>query len=196
MSRKRRPVEERFWEKVNVTTDCWLWTGSLDHKGYGHMNVDANQVKAHRLAYEILVGPIPDGHVIDHLCRNETCVRPDHLEAVRQVINVRRGKLARFSEEQIEAIKERLRAVESMRVIAADYDVHENTIWHIANGWTWNAEGIFGPGGEIIRPEVHCLECGALITTGQRHKKFCCASHRSAYNNRQRYRRQREATHA
>lgn len=188
----KRSAEERFWAKVEVTSGCWLWTGAPDRKGYGHLHVAGRSVKAHRFAYELLVGPIPAGHVIDHLCRTEGCVRPDHLEAVRQVTNVRRGALARFSDEQIEAIKTRLRTTESLGSIARDFGVHENTIWHIANGWTWNAEGRFGPGGEVIRPEnVRCLECDVLITTGQRHKKFCCASHRNRFSARASYERKR-----
>lgn len=71
----------RFWPKVDKSGDCWLWTGSLDHRGYGqfYLRSGAAPAKAHRFAYELLVGPIPEGMSIDHRCHNPTCVNPEHL---------------------------------------------------------------------------------------------------------------------
>lgn len=80
----------RFWAKVETTGVCWLWTGYTNRGGYGVIYAGA-MVPAHRFAYELLVGPIPDGLVIDHLCRTKACVNPDHLEPVTQGENVRRG---------------------------------------------------------------------------------------------------------
>jgi hypothetical protein len=82
---------KRFWDKVQITDDCWLWQGSRNDKGYGHIRVDRRLHGAHRVAYELVVGPIPDGLVIDHLCRVRNCVRPDHLETVTNAENLRRG---------------------------------------------------------------------------------------------------------
>lgn len=75
----RKSMAERFWEKVDKTDTCWVWTGAKD-KGYGRFGVAAgNVVGAHRVAYELLVGPIPQGMEIDHRCHNPACVNPSHL---------------------------------------------------------------------------------------------------------------------
>lgn len=92
-----RPVADRFWEKVDRRgeDDCWLWTGALQ-KGYGHMlGVRGKSLRAHRVAYELLVGRIPDGCELDHLCRNPKCVNPAHLEPVSHAENIRRANIPR-----------------------------------------------------------------------------------------------------
>lgn len=70
---------------------CWIWTGYCSKKGYGAMPVDGRARGTHRLAYELLVGPIPDGLQIDHLCRVPACCNPAHLEAVTSRENTVRG---------------------------------------------------------------------------------------------------------
>lgn len=83
--------QERLWAKVDKSGDCWRWTGLFDRHGYGrHWHTDQGDRRAHRLAYELVKGPIPDGLTIDHLCRNTWCVNPDHLEPVTIGENVRR----------------------------------------------------------------------------------------------------------
>lgn len=83
--------QDRFWAKVDKSGDCWEWTAFLTPDGYGRFGLDGAIVAAHRTAYELVVGPIPDGLQIDHLCRNRKCVNPDHLEPVTQLENARRG---------------------------------------------------------------------------------------------------------
>lgn len=76
----RRPVEERFWEKVNKTLTCWLWTGAVVPKGYGVFNRGSNRAYlAHRFAWELLNGPLVPGQPVLHSCDVPGCVRPDHL---------------------------------------------------------------------------------------------------------------------
>lgn len=65
----------RFWAKVERTDGCWEWTAAKDTNGYGVFWLDGKQQQAHRVAYEMLVGPIPDGMQIDHICANRLCVR-------------------------------------------------------------------------------------------------------------------------
>lgn len=85
-------AEVRFWAKVDKTDSCWLWTASVNQLGYGRFRVDnTTRVTAHRYAYETLVGPIPDGQELDHLCRVRSCVNPAHLEPVSHRENVLRG---------------------------------------------------------------------------------------------------------
>lgn len=85
---------DRFWAKVDVShpLGCWEWTGAVSDLGYGRCNEHVHGTGyAHRAAYEALIGAIPDGKTLDHLCRNRRCVNPDHLEPVTQGENVLRG---------------------------------------------------------------------------------------------------------
>ena len=81
---------EAVEDKVLVGDACWEWTGATSG-GYGYLRQRGINHLAHRLIYELLVGPIPDGLVIDHLCRNRSCVNPGHLEPVAFQENVLRG---------------------------------------------------------------------------------------------------------
>ena len=72
-------IPETFWQQVNKTEGCWLWTGSLTEKGYGKVTYKRRTYRAHRLIYEKLVGPIPTGYFICHTCDVPNCVNPNHL---------------------------------------------------------------------------------------------------------------------
>jgi hypothetical protein len=89
-------LESRFWSKVTKTETCWIWTGSDNAIGYGRISVDGRLHYAHRWSYEQARGPIPDGWVVDHLCRTPQCVNPSHLEAVTHHENNVRGKPKRW----------------------------------------------------------------------------------------------------
>lgn len=82
---------ERIWSKIERSPDgCWLWTGALKPNGYGNCWAGPGYSSAHRVVYELLVGPVP-GFDLDHLCRVRHCVNPSHLEPVTRVENTRRG---------------------------------------------------------------------------------------------------------
>jgi hypothetical protein len=83
-------LPSRFWEKVIRTPTCWNWRGGKG-RGYGMFWWRGRAVVAHRLSYEALVGPIPDGRELDHLCRNRGCVNPEHLRVVDHRTNVLAG---------------------------------------------------------------------------------------------------------
>ncbi len=114
-----RTDPERFWPKVRITESCWLWCGQRGQGGYGIFQAGLlregtkRRVRAHRWAYEHLVGPVPDGLVLDHTCHNDdpgcdggptcvhrTCVNPDHLEPVSSAVNARRGRTGRWRKAQ------------------------------------------------------------------------------------------------
>ena len=89
---RRMPLEDRFWEKVKKGTCCWEWTACRSALGYGKTYLDGKYLSAHRLSYFLAHGKeVPEGMTIDHLCRNPSCVRPDHLEVVSMKENTMRG---------------------------------------------------------------------------------------------------------
>ncbi len=82
------------WFIPEPNSGCWLWFGSTGHNGYGRLweNTENRLRAAHRISYEFFIGPVPDGLVLDHLCRVRCCVNPAHLEPVTNEENIRRGQ--------------------------------------------------------------------------------------------------------
>ena len=87
----KRSLEDRFWMKVEISDGCWDWTGYRGKNGYGRLSASYRERAPYRFSYELVVGPIPAGLQLDHLCRNRVCVNPAHLEAVTSRTNILRG---------------------------------------------------------------------------------------------------------
>jgi len=84
-------IEERLKRHTRREGACLVWVAATNGRGYGQMRIHGRTVYPHRASYELVIGPIPPGHVIDHLCRNPLCVEPSHLEPVPMGTNSARG---------------------------------------------------------------------------------------------------------
>jgi hypothetical protein len=98
LRRNRRaliPIKDRFYRRVKLPDEngCMNWEGATNGRGYGQLQVRRKNLYAHRLSYTLMVGPIPDDLVLDHLCRNRRCCNPLHLEPVTVSTNAIRGIL-------------------------------------------------------------------------------------------------------
>lgn len=82
-----KTLEERFWAKVKKTKTCWLWTGAQFTTGYGKIRVGLKEGYAHRVCWELVKGPIPEGLLLDHVCHTPTCVNPVHLRLATHAEN-------------------------------------------------------------------------------------------------------------
>ena len=87
----KAPLLARLEARVERGVGCWIWKGTPRGDGYGQILVDGYHWGAHRLAYTLWVGPIPDGLTIDHLCRQPLCINPAHMEPVTKRENTLRG---------------------------------------------------------------------------------------------------------
>lgn len=143
---QRRSVADRFWEKVDKSGDCWLWTASLLKTGYGSIRVNHKAVRAHRLAYQLVVGPIPSGLLLRHSCDNQRCVNPAHLipgtKSENTIDAMERGQhvvgedhhLAKLSNQAVVDIRSALAAGATGRSLAKKYGVSEMAISSIKTG--------------------------------------------------------------
>lgn len=97
MATVRSPIDRILDKVIAAPGGCVVFVGGRNRHGYGHIRCGSRTdgtratVSVHRVAYEAFVGPIPDGHDIDHVCSVRSCVRPDHLEAVTHAENIRRA---------------------------------------------------------------------------------------------------------
>ena len=106
--KRRDRVTPDLWTETDTgyVTPCWIWNAPPQNEaGYCRVWLRGESVAAHRAMYEQEVGPIPDGLMIDHLCRQPSCVRPDHLEPVTNAVNQRRGNAAKLTDEAVAMIR-------------------------------------------------------------------------------------------
>lgn len=116
----------RLWSIPEPNTGCWLWLGVLSEDGYPKMVVKGRRVFAHRVAYSEMVGAIPDGMQLDHLCRTRCCVNPDHLEPVTQQENIARGRAGEHNRSKTHCPS------------GHPFD-ETNTRWHVTTRRTWRS---------------------------------------------------------
>ena len=132
------PIAIRFWDKVQLSEGCWLWTGATNPHGYGLISYKRSRCKlAHRLAWELLRGPIPEGVDVLHDCDNPPCVNPAHLFLGNEQDNVndmyskgRQNNVGRrrLSKEHIFEIKARLAEGQRPVDIAPRYSVTQQYV--------------------------------------------------------------------
>lgn len=93
-------IAERINAKVRTQPNfgCWIWLGAKNNKGYAQIRIQRKCYLVHRVLFESIVGPIPAGLELDHLCRQPACVNPIHMEAVTHAVNIRRGRRAPWKE--------------------------------------------------------------------------------------------------
>ena len=161
-------MEERFWEKVDRSGDCWVWTAAKkpEPRPYGFFAVDGRNKLAHRHAYEMAYGPIPDGLCVLHRCDNPPCVRPAHLflgtnrdntqdmlakgrftpasglthGSITKPAALAHGEMlpqTKLTPDLVRDIRQRVAQGESMCSLAKAHGVHRVTIRQIITGQSW-----------------------------------------------------------
>ncbi len=125
-------IEDRGYK-----TPCWIWQLALSEDGYGHAWEGKAHKAAHRLYYERYVGPIPDGLLLDHLCRVRSCVNPEHLEPVTTLENTRRGLNCKISPQDVPIIKSLVGTGLTYAQIGARFGITGPAVYLIVKGENW-----------------------------------------------------------
>jgi predicted nucleic acid-binding Zn ribbon protein len=157
---------------------CWIWQKYRQKKGYGTGRFTALGIKTNwaHVAYWIVAnGSRPEGRhiVIDHLCRNHSCVNPKHLEAVEQAVNVHRGKSAKLTMEIAREVRARVAAGQLSSQIRDELGVSIQNVWWIAEDRAWR-EDPTAPRSPV-RPLRSCVVCSGPIPSDRLRMATYCS---------------------
>lgn len=152
MSPPKLSIESRLQKHTKLSNGCWVFNGSLDKDGYGVFTYGrGKQVRAHRMAFEFYVGPIPNLILVCHSCDNPSCINPEHLflgspkDNTQDMIKKQRRPVlsgddhpnAKLTEHQAHEIKQLRKQNVPLRSIANQYGISFQTVSSIAKGTTW-----------------------------------------------------------
>jgi hypothetical protein len=154
-TRRRTPVDVRFWAKVDKSGACWTWKASFRRDGYGRMFTHSGVVAAHRLAWELTNGPVPDGRYVLHRCDNRACVRPEHLflgdhaanmadmsaKSRHAIVKGERHPRAKLTAEQVAEIRKLRSSGMLLRELAARFGIGTSYAGEVARGDRWTESG-------------------------------------------------------
>lgn len=147
-----RSFDALFWRNVeDQGSECWIWQGATTSSGYGRFQYAGKQVGAHRAAYELMVGPIPEGMCLCHTCDVRACVNPAHLflgtkkdnhedsrRKGRHSHGLRHG-MAKLTPEGVDRLRELVSQGLSYRVAGERFGVSATTVMRAIRGTTWRA---------------------------------------------------------
>lgn len=142
------PLKDRLFARVEVTDGCWYWKGPTSGGGYGKISVNREGRVVHRVCYELLVGPIPENLVLDHICRVKHCVNPSHLRAVDSRTNSVENSVSPMA---VNAAKTHC---VNGHELSGDNVKHESGVY---KGWAYTRR--------------HCLACRRLADRKRRARK-------------------------
>lgn len=120
-----------------LRSGCWTWTMARTGAGYGLMNRNNSLVYAHRFFYESIIGKIPHGMQIDHLCRNRACVNPAHMDLVTSAENSRRGLNTKLNKKDVQTIRELRGSGVKLREISKLFGIQLNHVHSICSKRYW-----------------------------------------------------------
>ncbi len=139
-------MEERFWSKVIKTDHCWIWNAGVTSAGYGSFYVNGKMCQSHRVIWELVIGPIPEGLFVLHSCDNPPCVRPNHLFLGTQQDNVndmmrKKRQRTKLTAAEVKEIRQRYPGDGSPQLqLAIEYGVSQRLINQIVNNKIWKEE--------------------------------------------------------
>ena len=136
-------AEERFWSKVDKRgpEECWEWTRYSNARGYGKFRLNDKSVFAHRVAWEMSNGTIPNGLCVCHTCDNPSCCNPAHLSLGTPKDNMcdarDKGRMSKLAESDVLCVRYWLKKGHTQEKIAEAFGVSRATVGHIKTGVTW-----------------------------------------------------------